>query len=68
MIGEQNVFNQPIESYLEAYENIRKITIVQGDDYPTGCLFCYPCFKQGFMKIAIDLNKQQVLDSDAKAI
>ena len=28
------------------YENIRKITISQGDDYTTGCLLDYTYFKK----------------------
>ena len=37
MIDGKNVFDQPIKSYIKTYENIRKITNGQGDDYPTGC-------------------------------
>ena len=36
MIDGKNFFDQPINSM--TYENIRKITIGQGDDYTTGCL------------------------------
>ena len=50
------------------YENIRKITIGQGDDYTTGCLLDYTYFKKYYKMIAIDLSKQQVLDADPKAI
>ena len=39
----------------------------QGDDYTTGCLLHYPYFKK-YELIAIDLNKQQKLDADPKAI
>ena len=28
------------------YENIRKIATGQGDDYTTGCLLDYICFKK----------------------
>ena len=50
------------------YENIRKITIGQGDDYTTGCLLDYTYFKKYYKMIAVDLSKQQVLDDDPKAI
>ena len=30
---------------IKTYENIRKITIGQGDDYATGCLLDYTYFK-----------------------
>ena len=38
MIDGKNVFDQPINSMTKTYENIRKITAGQGDDYKTGCL------------------------------
>ena len=53
---------------IKTYENIRKITIGQGDDYTTGCLFDYTYFKKYYKMIATDLSKQQVLDADPKAI
>ena len=50
------------------YENTRKITTGQGDDYTTGCLLKYPYFKNYYKMIAIDLSKQQALDADPRAI
>ena len=38
MIDGKNFFDQPINSDLKAYENIRKIATGQGDDYSTGSL------------------------------
>ena len=38
MIDGKNFFDQPINSDLKTYENIRKIAVGQGDDYATGCL------------------------------
>ena len=32
MIDGKNFFNQPINSMIKTYENIRKITVGQGDD------------------------------------
>ena len=68
MIDGKNVFDQPINSMTKTYENIRKITIGQGDDYTTGCLFDYSYFKNNYKMIAIDLSKQQALDADPRAI
>ena len=68
MIDGKNVFDQPINNIIKAYENIRKITIGQGDDYTIGCLLEYTYFKKYYKMIAIDLSKQQVLDTDPKAI
>ena len=50
------------------HENIRKIATGKGDDYTTGCLLNYPYFKENFKIIAIDLSKQQSLDTDLRAI
>ena len=68
MIDGKNFFDQPIKSYIKTYENIRKITTGQGDDYPTGCLLDYNYFKKHYKMIAIYLSKQQALDADPKAI
>ena len=68
MIDGKNFFDQPINNIIKTYENIRKITIGQGDDYATGCLLHYSYFKKYYKMIAVDLRKQQALDADAKAI
>ena len=68
MIDGKNVFDQPVKNDKVTYENIRKITIGQGDDYTTGCLLDYTYFKKYYKMIAIDLSKQQALDADPKAI
>ena len=45
MIDGKNFFDQPINNMIKTYENIRKITIGQGDDYATGFLLDYTYFK-----------------------
>ena len=67
MIDGKNVFDQPINSELKAYENIRKIATGKGDDYATGCLLDYSHFEKNYKMIAIDLSEQQVLD-DSRTI
>ena len=69
MIDRQNFFDQPVKRYLRTYkDNIRKIAIGQGDDYTTSWLLDYSYFNKYCKMIAIDLNKQQALDADPKAI
>ena len=68
MIDGKNFFDQPINSDLKTYDNIRKIATGYGDDYTTGCLLDYTYFKDYYEKIAIDLTKQQALDADPRAI
>ena len=64
----ETFFDQPINSMTKTYKNIRKIAIGQGDDYTTGCLLDYPYFKDHYKLIAIDLSKQQALNTDPRAI
>ena len=64
----KNFFDQPINSELKTYENIRKIATGQWGDYTTGCLLDYSYFKENYKMIAIDLSKQQALDADPRAI
>ena len=68
MIDGKNFFDQPINNNFKTYENIRKITAGQGDDYTTGCLLDNIHFKNHYKIIAVDLSKQQALDADPKAI
>ena len=68
MIDGKNFFDQPIKNMIKTYETITKITIGQGDDYTNGCLLDYTYFKKYYKMIAVDLSKQQALDTDPKAI
>ena len=68
MIDSKIFFDQPINSNIKTYENIRKIARGRGDDHTTGCLLDYSYFKDHYKMIAIDLSKQQALDADPRAI
>ena len=68
MIDRKNFFDQPVKNDKVTYENITKNTIGQGEYYTTVCLLDYAYFKKYYKMIAIDLSKQQALDSDPKAI
>ena len=68
MIGDKYVFDQPISNSFKTYENIRKITTVQGDDYTAGCLLDYSYFNKNHKMIAIDLRKQQALNDYLRTI
>ena len=65
MIDGKNFFDQPVKNDKVTYENIRKTTIGQGDDYTTGCLLDYNYFEK-YKIITVDLSKQQVLDADPR--
>ena len=68
MTDGKNFFDQPINSDIKTYKNIRKIATGQGYDYTNGCLLDYSCFKDHYKRIAKDLNKQQALDADPGVI
>ena len=59
-------FDQPVKTNKVTYENIRKNDTGQGDDYTTGHLLGYPYFKDSYKMIAVDLRKQQALDTDPR--
>ena len=59
MIDGQNVFDQPVKNDLRTFDNIRKISIGQGDDYTTDRILDYNYFNEYYKMIVIDLSKQQ---------
>ena len=64
MIDGQNFFDQPAKNNLRIYDNIRKITTGQGDDYTTGCLLDYNFFNEYYNMIVLDLmNKHNKSES-----
>ena len=67
-IDGKNFYDQPINDLIKQYDEVRKISTGQGDDYTTGCLLDYVYFKYDFRLITTDLSKQKVLDADPKAI
>ena len=68
MTDGKNFFDQPVKNDKVTYENIRNIATGQGDDYRTGCLLDYVYFKNYYKMIAVNLSKQEVLDTDPKVI
>ena len=68
MIDEGDSFDQLIKNDLKTFDNIRNIATGQVKDYTTKCLSDYPYFRKYCKLIAIDLSKQQKLDTDPKAI
>ena len=62
MIDGKNFFDQRVKNYLKTFDNIRKIATGQSDDYKTGFLLGYICFKNYYKLIVIELSRQQKLD------
>ena len=53
MIDGKNLVDEPINSDIKTYQNIRKNATGQGDDYATGCLLDYSYYKNHYKMIAI---------------
>lgn len=68
MIGGKILFDQSVKNDTKPYENIRKISIGQRDNYATGCLLDYLYFKKNYKLISVALSKQQALDVNINAI
>ena len=67
-IDKRNFYDQSINDLIKQYEEVRKISTGQSDDYSTVCLLDYVYFKDDFRLITADLSKQKALDADPKAI
>ena len=67
-IDGRNFYDQPINDSIKQYDEIRKISTGQGDDYTTGCLLDFAYFEKHYRLIAADLSKQKALDTDSRAI
>ena len=67
-IDGRNFYDQPINDSIKQYDEVRKISTGQGDDYTTGCLLDFAYLEKNYRLIAADLNKQKALDADSRAI
>ena len=67
-IDGKNFYDQSINDLIKQYDEIRKISTGQGDDYTTGCLLDIAYFEKNLRLIAADLSKQKTLDADSRAI
>ena len=68
MIDGRNFYDQPVNDLIKQYDEVRKVSTRQFDDYTTGCLLDYAYFKDNYRLIAVDLSKQNALDADLRAI
>ena len=68
IIDGRNFYDNPIESDIEKYRELKKVMIRKGEDYTRGSLLDYDYFKKNYKLIAADLSKQKQLDADPRAI
>ena len=59
IVDKQNAFYQPVKSDLRTCDNIQTNATGQGDDYATGCLLNYPCFKKYYKSIENKSNSDR---------
>ena len=63
----KNFYDQATDSDIKQYEEIRKLTTGQGEDYTTGCLLDYEYIKNHYRLKASDLSRQE-FGADPKPI
>ena len=68
IIDGRNFYDNPIESDIEKYRELKKVMIGKAEDYTTGSLLDYDYFKEHYKLVAVDLSKQKELDADPRAI
>ena len=68
IIDGRNLYDNPIESDIEKYRELKKVMIGKGEDYTTGSLLDYNYFDKHYKLVAVDLSKQKELDADPRAI
>ena len=68
IIDGRNFHDNPIESDIEKYRELKKVMIEKGEDYTTGSLLDYNYFKEHIKLVAVVLSKQKELDEDPRAI
>ena len=67
-IDGRSFYDQSINELIIQYDEIRKISTGQSDDYTTGCLLDFAYLEKKYKLIAADLSKQKALDADSTAI
>ena len=59
-VDERNFYNQPINDLIKQYDEVRKVSTVQSDDYRTGCLLDCPYFQNDYKLIAVDVDPRVI--------
>ena len=68
IIDGRNFYDNPIESDIEKYRELKIVMIGKGEDYTTRSLLDYDYFKKHYKLVAVDLSKQKELDTDPRTI
>ena len=68
LIDGRSFYDNPIESDIENYRELKKVMIRKGGNYTTGSLLDFNYFDKHYELVAVDLSKQKELDADPRAI
>ena len=68
IIDGRNSYDNPIESDIAKYRELKKVMIGKGEDNTTVSLFNFNYFIKHYKLVAVDLSKQKELDADPRAI
>ena len=68
IIDGRNFYDNPIESDIEKYRELKTVMIGKGEDYTTGSLFDFNYFDKQYKLVEVDLPKQKELDAYPRAI
>ena len=68
IIDGRSFYDNPIESDIEKYRELKKVMIGKGGDYTAGSLLDFNYFNKHYKLVAADLSKQKELDADPRAI
>ena len=68
IIDGRSFYDNPIESDIEKYRELKKVMIGKGEDYTSGALLDFNYFDKHYKLVAVDLFKQKGLDADPRAI
>ena len=58
IIDGRNFYDNPIESDIEKYRELKKVMIGKGEDHTTGSLLDFNYFDKHYKLVAVDLSKQ----------
>ena len=59
IIDGRNFYDNPIESDIEKYRELKKVMIGKGEDYTTGSSLDFNYFDKHYKLVAVDLSKQK---------
>ena len=59
IIDGRNFYDNPIESDIEKYRELKNVMIGKGEDYTTGSLLDFNYFDKHYKLVAVDLSKQK---------